>query len=56
MAPPYKLICFLETQAFREESSELLAPKAREEAGLNHNILGTAVLSPTEWLSSLPRY
>lgn len=37
-----------------EEGPELAVPRAREEAGLSCSILGTAVLNPTEWLSSLP--
>lgn len=46
--PLYVLICFLETQAFREEGPELVATRTREEVGLNCNIVGTAVLIPTE--------
>jgi len=53
---PYTLICFLETQAFMGEGPELAGPRTREEAGLSCSILGTTVLSPTERLSSLPRF
>lgn len=51
VAPLYVLICFLETQAFREEGPELVATTTRVEMGLNCNIVGTATLIPTEWLS-----
>lgn len=51
VAPLYILICFLEAQAFREEGPELVATRTREEVGLNCNIVGTAALISTEWLS-----
>lgn len=56
VASPYTLICFLETLAFREEGPKLAVPRTREEAGLSYNVLGTAILSPTDWPSLLPKY